>query len=351
MANETKLDAGAESKIAQLAFSSISIHGLVSDSAQNDIPITLSRSLSFPSNRTSFAPHRPFDGEEGWDSLPLPTQGLHLELALDERLGDGRIGLIYAAHVTRVLDHPGGVEIIDSVVNSTTQICVKLAKPLHCRSLAREAWFYERLPEEQGYQGVIVPKCYGLFSAAKNTLSATLGEELTIKPWGEGDVDAPLGYSEGSTEENTGDFLPDDWEKLGFMSDGRRSKVDSPWNKWRASPDAPLVCVLLMERLGNIYSEDFSECHPDSRMEIADLIDDLSSAAIMHRDFKFNNILRAPCASSQLCPRHRYAHGWRIIDFDRSTKWAKSVEVDTRRIPRYLREAFLDGTEFFWGSC
>ncbi|RDB28308.1 hypothetical protein Hypma_001302 [Hypsizygus marmoreus] len=329
-------------------FSTVTIHGLAFTPDGVAVPVTLNRSTSLPSNRTTFGPHLPCDEQEGWDSLPLPAHGLHLELELGEYLGNGRTSLTYVACVRHVSDSHGGVHI-NAPLNASAELCLKLAKPTFCRSLAREAWFYEQLPEDEAYQGIIVPKCYGLFSAPKNSLSTPTGKDISIRPWEEKGAKLPLRYPEGSLQSKYGDDLPDDWAYRGFMDDGRRAKIDSPWNSWRPNPESPTVSIFLMERLGEHYSEAVFRSHPESRSGLADLIEDLSSAAVMHNDFKFNNVLRAP-PNSPTCPRHRKVHSWRVIDFDRSTKWGKSVPSDTEVVTANQRLDFLSSWGFFWGE-
>lgn len=43
------------------------------------------------------------------------------------------------------------------------ELCIKVARPNRCRTLAGEAWVYERLAEGV-HQGANVPRCYGFFA-------------------------------------------------------------------------------------------------------------------------------------------------------------------------------------------
>lgn len=95
------------------------------------------------------------------------------------------------------------------------------------------------------------------------------------------------------------------------------------------------------------------------RSEILEILNDLSSAGVLHGDIKFNNLLRpafpssVPSASSssyrsQICPRHKRIHPWRIIDFDRATKWGRSIPQDVEHFRETQKEDFEYG--YFWGG-
>ncbi|RDB26011.1 hypothetical protein Hypma_006393 [Hypsizygus marmoreus] len=239
---------------------------------------------------------------EGWDSIALPMGKPHLELELGKRLGEGRIGFVYVAHVVAVLDGPGGAPISNPTLELSTELVLKFVRPTNCRSLAQESWFYERLPEAEGFQGAVVPLCYGFFTASTTSMQPPLPAPLKIKPWidkyGEhAPVDFPM------AEREFGDELPDDYAFDDYRDDGRTCRPDSPWE------------------------------------DIVDLIDDLSAAAIKHHDFKFNNIVRA--RTNVVCPRHKYAHRWRVIDFDRSERWAKTLAIDDDYFPQIIRYQFV----------
>ncbi|RDB26008.1 hypothetical protein Hypma_006396 [Hypsizygus marmoreus] len=330
--------------IALLAFSSVTIRGLASRKGKH-VPVTLLRAASFPARRfTLYDPD--CDELEGWDSLVLPEGKPHLELKLGKRLAVGRIGFIYAARILRILDKPGGIPILNHPIDISTKLVIKLVRPTNCRSLAREAWFYERLPEEEGYQGAVVPRCYGFYTTSTSSILSRR-RRVQIGPWiDESGSHVPLDFSELKESE---DFLPDD-SAVGraFRDDGRTCWADSPWSTWQPDPENPLLGVLILERLGATYSRKTYDENPQSRMDIADLVDDLSSVTIQHDDFKFNNIVRTP--SGVVCPRHGYAHEWRVIDFDRSVRWAKTANTDESVMSG--NRSFYDRKYFptlFWG--
>ena len=72
-------------------------------------------------------------------------------LQLRERISEGRSGSVYSARVKAATDGNGN----DVSASLPAILCLKFAKQQFCRSLAREAWFYERLA---GCQGVAISR-------------------------------------------------------------------------------------------------------------------------------------------------------------------------------------------------
>ncbi|RDB25553.1 hypothetical protein Hypma_006381 [Hypsizygus marmoreus] len=321
-------------EITLLAFSSITIHGLAFREGEQ-VPVTLHRSVAYPARRFTRG-SRNCSELEGWDSLPPPVGKPHLELQLDKRLGAGRIGFVYSARVVGVLDRPGGVPVSNPRLGLSTELVVKLVRPTNCRSLARETWFYERLTESEGYQGAVVPLCYGFFTVPMMSTQPPSLDPLEIKPWiDKNGRHVPLDFIKAQKE--FGDHLPDDSDS--YHDDERTCRTDSPWYEWQPNPENPLLSVLLLERLGETYSPEIYDQDQQSRNDIVDLIDGLSTATIMHHDFKFNNIVRS--RSNVVCPRHGHAHEWRVIDFDRSEKWAKTMEGDDAFFFKFCRRQYI----------
>ncbi|RDB25554.1 hypothetical protein Hypma_006386 [Hypsizygus marmoreus] len=331
-------DEAPDSKIALLAFSSLTIHGLASREGKH-VPFVLHRSISFPSRRFTAVGPVPCDEMEGWDAMPLPVGKPHLELELGRCLGNGRIGFVYVARVIAVLDKPGGAPITDLPVELSTELVLKFVRPTNCRSLARESWFYERLSEAEGFQGAVVPLCYGFFTASTTSMHPPLPAPLKIKPWiNKRGKHVPVDFSEAQRE--YGDELPDDIPYNEYRDDGRTCRTESPWCEWRPDPKNPVLGVLVLEKLGKAYSHEVFETDRKSREDVVDLIDDLSAAAVKHHDFKFNNVVRA--RTKVVCPRHGYAHRWRVIDFDQSERWAKTLAIDDDYFSKILRYQFIE---------
>ncbi|KAE9397210.1 hypothetical protein BT96DRAFT_77713 [Gymnopus androsaceus JB14] len=87
------------------------------------------------------------------------------------------------------------------------------------------------------------------------------------------------------------------------------------------------------------------------RPKISALLDDLNAVGILHGDIKFNNILSPaePWLEPQICPRHKQVHQWRVIDFDRASKWNRENVIDRKRFSNIQCCAVED--PMFWGCC
>lgn len=73
-------------------------------------------------------------------------------------IGEGRIGLIYSAQINAGTDTSGQDILTGWLAELPPTLCVKV-KPQYCRTLAREAWFYEQLHE---VQGIATARCYAI---------------------------------------------------------------------------------------------------------------------------------------------------------------------------------------------
>ncbi len=156
---------------------------------------------------------------------------------------------------------------VDTTHSNLPELCVKVAKPEYGRTLAREAWFYEQLAVESGCEGVIIPRCFGFFTIplkdcfdiqrTSGFTRLSLGENITLHPpepdSDESDVEENTDETDNS--EGTDWWLPDDRPYLDkYYKDDDGWTSGSPWNKWRASPSDPLICVLVLEKLGDAFS-------------------------------------------------------------------------------------------------
>ncbi|EPT00100.1 hypothetical protein FOMPIDRAFT_1023903 [Fomitopsis schrenkii] len=70
-----------------------------------------------------------------------------------------------------------------------------------------------------------------------------------------------------------------------------------------------------MTRGGRAYNYE-DDCDEATRQEIDLILDDLSSARVLHQDLRMPNVIRAP-PDTQACPSHRYVHQWSIVDLSR----------------------------------
>ncbi|KAJ8088475.1 hypothetical protein PM082_022548 [Marasmius tenuissimus] len=309
--------------VASCLFSFLVIKNLVSSTAE-PLPLSLQRKETFPAPRfiPDFPhwPNSPPDYPPGWFiDTPKPHPNT-LVVELEEKLG---------------------------AAPKPTHVCIKFAMPYHCRSLAREAWFYDQLPEEQGFQGCIVPKCYGLFTSS-------LGDATTIVPWEKNDVDVSLEAPEDYDEEEDphADFLPEDRRDPRALSPNAEY-TSSSWHDWSPDPKNPLVSVLVLEKLGRTldYEQEQNRNSPvavKNMSDLKELMTDLTAAHIIHADVRMYNFLHAfeSSSSTGICPRHGHPHKYRIIDFDRSLKTDENVIQWSS--PWRLRNAAMLRYPKFW---
>ena len=252
--------------------------------------------------------------------MSLPTEGEHLYLELGECIGHGRSALVYAAKT--VADSGESEDGGTSTSFKAAELCVKLAKPNHCRMLAREGWVYEQL-KEGTYQGVMVPRCYGFFAT---DLPPNQSLDFLWSP--EDDLD----YL-GSPDSPPRDDILCDEEGIPRIrvESSLGGREFSPWVDWRPDPNAPLLCALVMARGGPSYTlhedhkDESNRCacldiyfyvsiEPPLRDDINKILEDLTRNYILHEDLRSDNLIRAP-ADTELCRRHGYVHKWNLIDF------------------------------------
>lgn len=131
-------------------FSSLTLRNCaVSEVDEIPFPITLKASVTFPSSRWTNGGYEIEPTVTSWAARPLADSGL-LDLTLDTKVAEGGIGLVYTARINSGVDKSGQDFLSGWPAVLTHEVCVKIVKPQHCRSLAREAWFYEQLSEVQG---------------------------------------------------------------------------------------------------------------------------------------------------------------------------------------------------------
>ncbi|KAF9483359.1 hypothetical protein BDN70DRAFT_891768 [Pholiota conissans] len=326
-------------------YASLTIHGLGS-SEENPAKITLSRSQSFPAPRL-IRRYVAVPRNESWAPLSLPNCGAQLELELTDKISEGRVGLAYGA---RVINNT-------AADLSLPDLCIKLVKPKYGRTLAREAWFYEQLARQPGYEGVVTPRCFGFFTVSLKDCLDVKGRPVSrIMPW-ENIKFGPLRQDSDSTDiqdEDRDGWLPDDPPGLEkYFKDEDDWKSGSSWDKWRSSSSDPLICILVLERLGKHYScktirggEKQSKRQEVELDDMRDLVRDLCAIGISQSDLRTPNIVRA--TSDVICPRHKRAHRWRVIDFDIAAK--VHVSPETARDIKYVGlEVEVIGGPYFWG--
>lgn len=158
-----------------------------------------------------------------------------------------------------------GADVLDTV-KTFGDLCIKVAKPMFCRSLAREAWFYERLI---GIQGTATARCFGLY-----TTTIDMGD-FAVSPWVKSN-DYPFNYPkrEDLSDEDmpSTDWLPDDvaeiYPEIPKYTDDHGFKRDSPWNTWEPSKNAPILSILLLQKLGKTYSDALPQARDKPKKKI-----------------------------------------------------------------------------------
>lgn len=266
-------------------FTSIHVHGLAYDANGESSPLTLDRSISFPSPTwTCGNPGEPF-----FKSLPsraLPTQGYTLEARISPRksdiismttgksedgfLGDGRSSFVYSLDIIAI--RPSGptsdedpLPLDDPIFKKLPPLCIKVAKPTYSRSLAREAWFYEKLDESQ-LTGVVTPHSYGLFcggphnrapkpqSSGIDRMNSFGCLELNIPMY-----DVVLDQHFAANPRGAS-LLPEETGRYKCLDDDQSSYGSSPWFLFRETKDTINPTVLLLEQLP---SERKADCEND----------------------------------------------------------------------------------------
>ncbi|EIW78718.1 hypothetical protein CONPUDRAFT_108718 [Coniophora puteana RWD-64-598 SS2] len=297
----------------------------------DDIPqaITLTRTEDFPSHKFDYKKSK-YHSKPTWQSSWYPQSAGHLSLRLTERISGGRSAVTYAAEIVS-----GNTNAVVSGVTashpipSEPELCVKVARLNCCRTLAREAWIYDKLrrrargrdtwlydqlPPDDKLQGIIAPHFYGLFTAE------TLPGQFS--PWSTEDFKFETAWDDNilsDEDEMSDDFLPDDntmYPEHSWYNHGVGGRELSEWCHWRPDPAAPVLAVIVMSRGGPTYTfEDHMD--PATQDDIHAILDDLSLASLVHGDLRPANIVRAP-ASTMPCERHKCIHKWNVIDFSRA---------------------------------
>ncbi|KAG8806094.1 hypothetical protein FRC17_005181 [Serendipita sp. 399] len=286
-------------------FSAITIHGITHSRDGCLTAVTLNRTQTFPAKlwRGSGSSKPSIWPERGMAARPIPPpSALHLELRIKERLGEGHMGTVYSTEVVSITAADLSTNIdIPTLTSELPELCIKIASPIYCRALARDAWYYEQL-DAAGLQGVTIPRSYGLFSATLND------QNLRMKEW---EDKMPEWFKKYDPER---DMLYDDQYGDDFVDDAKANHHSPPWHVWRAEKDDPWLIVLLLEKGGDSLKEEEYEANAQ---DIRTSIEDLSHAMVVHGDFWYTNLIRAS-RYAKTCPRHGRVHKWFFIDFELS---------------------------------
>ncbi|KAJ3558712.1 hypothetical protein NM688_g756 [Phlebia brevispora] len=218
----------------------------------------------------------------------LPPPGnLHLRVLLGKRISHGRVGVVYEATVSLEDSSPAVASY------ALPPLVAKISRQKHCEDLENEVYYYDEL---ESLQGVVVPRCYGLFQTR-------VRHGLSVIP-------------------PNSDELED--TQKGIVS------VDS------AAPKAiaGIVSVMLLERLGGPLP--VGKPLPEGTYEeIMDMYSDLAHLGVDHCDIRWANILYAlpspPSFPSLPSPYSGKTYRWRLVDFDNAQK----TNQDLRRFHSY----------------
>ncbi|KAI0765218.1 hypothetical protein C8Q74DRAFT_1440165 [Fomes fomentarius] len=216
-------------------------------------PLTLSREEAFPGRQYDILSDE-CRNRPDWTPDPLPENGGRLSLVLAERIGAGRSSVVYAVKTEAVVPGSGH----DSAPPTVPELCIKISRPKNCRTLACEAWMYERLPEGEVNHSPLL-----------RVLRRTVASQ-SLPSWGDG---------------------------------GREL---SSWVDWRPDIDSPLLAVLVLARGGARYGIEDDE-NPKTQKDVRQILKDLSRAYILHDDLRPPNLIRG-------CPYHKRVHKWNILD-------------------------------------
>ncbi|EPQ58085.1 hypothetical protein GLOTRDRAFT_119962 [Gloeophyllum trabeum ATCC 11539] len=147
-----------------------------------------------------------------------------------------------------------------------------------------------------------------------------------------------------SEPEDTSDIC--DWltsepeEPEVYSDDEHHSNEHSQWKHWKWDRSGIQdVGLMIMERLGKVMDAPaMYTFYNGQRQEVYHLVQDLVWAGVWHGDVRLNQFVRRK--PSLVCPRHGYAHRWRVIDFD--------LDEERAFLARASHQIFKFPT--FWGG-
>lgn len=219
--------------------------------------LLLKAALSFPAPPYALAEkHKPLT--DSWFPKDLSCTEGRLELRLLEFIAEGRISTVYSASVVSATHE--GVDITNTMPE---KLCIKFAKKHSCRSLARDAWFYEQLRD---WQGIITARSYGFFTSTAGEQPdspQTFVDDFT--PWQNHVVRVQYDPNVASWGLSM-DWLPDDQPGAELdYTDAASLKASSPWNLWSENKVDPGIAVHVMELLGDPCANSWKkhEVRPD----------------------------------------------------------------------------------------
>ncbi|KZT69606.1 hypothetical protein DAEQUDRAFT_738045 [Daedalea quercina L-15889] len=232
--------------------------------------ITLSRADDFTSRQFDFR-HGAYLSRPDWKPSLRPKDG-HLSLRIGERIAGGRSAVVYSADIVTTSEK--GDSPSSKTLPHAQNLCVKIARPNRCRTLAREAWISSPLTPTAFFIADLSPK------------------QITFLPWDSKDFELSLPPEDPQDDPTCDDPLLDD-----ELPDEEDDDVRGARER----------------RRGETYTgkDDRDE---DTQEDIRAMLDDLSDIFLMHCDIRPNNLVRAP-TGAKLCPKHNCVHRSNLIDF------------------------------------
>lgn len=228
-------------------FSTISLHSSVLGDESKTVIMHISTSYPapayYPKNQNRHVPR-------SWGRKKPSLSHGNLDVTLVERVSEGRIGVVYRAHVNRATTGEG----IDVTSSLPTLVCLKFAKQHHCRSLAREAWFYVQF---QQWHGISIPNYYGFYVSTVNEQGLSLD---TFQPWTNLETPSSIGPefeedTELAREYRSMDWLRDDTPNASKYFSISKYRNGSRWFTWNVDQDNPDIGLIIMEYLGQPCAE------------------------------------------------------------------------------------------------
>ncbi|EPQ58084.1 hypothetical protein GLOTRDRAFT_126569 [Gloeophyllum trabeum ATCC 11539] len=201
----------------------------------------------------------------------------------------------------------------------------------------RQGGFYEQL-DTAGATKIIVPRNFGFFIAQCS--------RSQVVPW----RDDSWAFHDKKLAKTYDiyDELFSESEDLEYYSDDEhKSNESSQWKHWKWNKDGIQdVGLMIMGRVGKeMTAPAMYTFYSGQREEVYHLLQDLAWAGVWHDDLRLSQIVRRK--PTVVCPRHGYAHRWRIIDFDRACA-ITAVDEERGLLARVSHQLFK--LPLFWGG-
>ncbi|KAF5317791.1 hypothetical protein D9619_012651 [Psilocybe cf. subviscida] len=283
-------------------FATVTVHNCVAG-VSNSVVLRVTPSYPAP----AYYPKENCPVPRSWGRKKPSLSHGNLEVTLRERISEGRIGVVYSARVEKATTGEG-VDITSSLPNI---VCLKFAKQHHCRSLAREAWFYEQLHK---WQGISIPEFYGFSTATFREQALDMDN---FQPWTclrtPSKLDPGLvADTELAKEYHSMDWLWDDDPSLSDCFSSSKFRDRSRWFQWSLDEENPKIGLIVMEKLGQACAKVWLPNQPGDafKSDILNVLDDVAKDGLCHTDVSAWNFLQyeGPETDKRRCPRHGVVH-------------------------------------------